>query len=85
MERTVCFRSRAIDHFRLFRLLRCLKALLFIFAGSSGIRSNSVKSSKNSCTCTKLIAATEVGVVADTENFCWPEVKEDSYPNRLLR
>ena len=34
---------------------------------------------------TKLLTATEVGVVANTENFCWPEVEEDSYPNRLLQ
>lgn len=33
---------------------------------------------------TKLETATEVGIVANAENFCWPEVKEDSYPNRLL-
>lgn len=34
---------------------------------------------------TKLRTATAVGIVDDTENFRWPEVVEDSYPNRLLR
>lgn len=29
---------------------------------------------------TKLETATEVGIVANAENFCWPEVKEVSYP-----